>query len=51
VLYILTGQRSSPISPEEESLLYDYRNSSAEGKDAIKRTAFALSREKSAKRA
>lgn len=48
VLYILTGQRAGGAAPaltrEETALLDNYRNSPDEGKDAIKRTAFALAK-------
>lgn len=44
-LYILTGERSRPVlSVRESALLDNYRNSPAEGKDAIEKTASALAK-------
>jgi transcriptional regulator with XRE-family HTH domain len=41
--YIVTGVRSvTGLTPSETSLVDNYRHSSEEGQDAIKRAAFAL---------
>lgn len=47
VLYVITGQRSQPVSaptlkPDEAALLDNYRNSPAEGKAAIRTTSAAF---------
>jgi len=41
----VTGDIPSDLSREEEALLDNFRHSSEEGKDAIKRTAFALAKQ------
>ena len=50
VLYVITGQRSQPVStptlkPDEAALLDNYRNSPAEGKAAIRTTSAAFAQQ------
>lgn len=44
VQYIMTGQRITPngLSPKEEALLDNYRNSTEQGKKAVETTASAF---------
>jgi transcriptional regulator with XRE-family HTH domain len=44
--YIVTGRRSADaLTPTETVLVDNYRHTSKEGQDAIKRTAFALAKQ------
>jgi hypothetical protein len=47
VTYILTGGRSGAVSslaPDEAALLDNYRNSPEAGREAVRKTAFAVSK-------
>lgn len=52
VLYVLTGVRSkaaeSALSPEEESLLDNYKHASPAGKEAARAVLFAITEQKKA---
>lgn len=42
VVFVLTGQRASPLTPEEAALLDNYRNSPPEAQAAIRSTGAAF---------
>lgn len=54
IIYLLTGQRNTPISvpinPREEALLDNYRHSDAQGRKAVETTASAFAQQKTGQR-